>query len=157
MAVEQWSKHIIIHQTSEKCINKRFAVVVISVLILFCADVFVWITNPSEQHKIEANGFLSPWDTSQAPPPYLDGSQVKITPRPQVKTQPKVTAVSGEFEDDEVRNAKPDRTKKYQKRWRSSKKTSDKQKNMVANVPIERTTALVQTQDHVDADTGSVR
>lgn len=157
MAVEQWSERVLLHRTSDKRKNKRFVACMVSLLLLFCVDITVCLVNPGTKHKIDANGFLSPWDRSLAPPPYMHRDQVKVVQKRPVKTQPQLAAVPSQQEDNEYSSSRYTSNTKYShRRWRS-KNASYKTKRMLANVPIERTTALVQTQKHLDADIGTVR
>lgn len=152
MAVEQWSDHISLHLTSELRKSRRFLACVISLLLLFCIDLTICLVNPGGKHKIDANGFVSPWDKSKAPPPYLHRSQVKIIQRHPVKAQPKMASVSSEQVDKELRSSS-DSTRSDHRHWRSKRA----KRRIAANLPMERRTALVQTQKNLDADLDTVR
>ena len=153
MAVEQWSDHISLHIASEMKKNRRFLACVVSLLLLFCIDLTVCLVSPGGRHKIDANGFVSPWDKSKAPPPYLHRSQVRIIQRHPVKAQPKVASVSSEQNSGDMSNSWSSTKPSSHRRWRSKKARN----RMIAKVPIKRPTALVQTQENLDADTGTVR
>lgn len=69
----------------------RCSLIALTCYVLFFVALF------GGRQKLEANSFVSPWDTSMAPPAYIDPSSIRVETLPKALIIPKAHPVIDDY------------------------------------------------------------
>ena len=146
----EWSQDL----SATKLRNKKVLACIIGLFVLLTARLFTCVLNTTaEKHKVGPNGFSSPWDRSNAPPPAMHKWRVKVTPLP---NKPAHVANAKPYvpEQASISDQPSHRRNSYR---RNRRYAAHRTPRTQSNQPPANTTALAPSGPIIDADSGTVR